>query len=131
MREGRKPFGADPRGGPWASVIARDSDFAERFALQDVQQYKLLVTDMAHSLIDRDTAPGAEPEELMALQMPALIIPGKDASHATSAARYLEECLPRADYWDAAPADQSEEATAARLLQFLAAADQPTDLPPP
>ncbi len=131
VREGRKPFGADPRGGPWASVIARDSDFAECFALQDVQQYKLLVTDMAHSLIDRDTAPGAEPEELMALKVPALIIPGKDASHATSAARYLEECLARADYWDAAPADQSEEATAVRLLKFLAAADQPTDLPPP
>lgn len=131
VREGRKPFGADPRGGPWASVIARDSDFAERFALQDVQQYKLLVTDMAHSLIDRDTAPGAEPEELMVLQIPTLIIPGKDASHATSAARYLEECLARAEYWDVAPADQSEEATAARLLQFLADANHQTDSPQP
>ncbi|WP_426172981.1 alpha/beta fold hydrolase [Massilia sp. TWR1-2-2] len=131
VREGRKPFGADPRGGPWASVIARDGDFAERFALQDVQQYEHLVTAMAHGLIDRDTAPGAEPEQLMALQIPALVIPGKDASHATSAARYLEECLPRAEYWDAAPADQSEEATAARLLQFLANADKLTDLPPP
>lgn len=131
VREGRKPFGADPRGGPWASVIARDSAFAERFALQDVQQYKLLVTDMAHSLIDRDTAPGAEPEELMVLQIPTLIIPGKDASHATSAARYLEECLARAEYWDVAPADQSEEATAARLLQFLADANHQTDSPQP
>lgn len=131
VREGRKPFGADPRGGPWASVIARDGDFAERFALQDVKQYELLVTDMAHGLIDRDTAPGAEPEELMALQIPALVIPGKDASHATSAARYLEECIARADYWDVAPADQSEEATAARLLQFLAEADQQTCPPPP
>ncbi|MES2756785.1 MAG: alpha/beta hydrolase [Pseudomonadota bacterium] len=131
VRESGKPFGADPRGGPWAAVIARDGHFAERFARQDVQQYKLLVTDMAHSLIDRDTAPGAEPEQLMALQIPALIIPGKDASHATSAARYLEECLAGADYWDAAPADQSEEATAARLLRFLADAEQPTHLPPP
>ena len=131
VRERCKPFGADPRGGPWASVIARDSDFAERFALQDVQQYKLLVTDMAHSLIDRDTAPGAEPEELMALQMPALIIPGKDASHATSAARYLEECLARAEYWDVSPADQSEETTTAHLLRFLADASKQTDLPPP
>lgn len=131
VREGRKPFGADPRGGPWASVIARDHDFAERFALQDVQQYKLLVTGMAHGLIDRDTAPGAEPEDLMALQIPALVIPGKDASHATSAARYLEECLPRAEYWDCAPAEQTEEATAARLLQFLAAANNQTDPPQP
>ncbi|MDB5755973.1 MAG: hypothetical protein JWR56_2401 [Massilia sp.] len=128
VRAGRKPFGADPRGGPWASVIARDSDFAERFALQDVEQYKLLVAGMARNLVDRDTAPGAEPEDLMALDIPALVIPGKDASHATSAARYLEECLPRAEYWDVAPADQTEEASAARLLEFLADANSHTEL---
>jgi pimeloyl-ACP methyl ester carboxylesterase len=127
VREGRKPFGADPRGGPWASVIARDGEFAARFALHDIEQYKLLVTAMAHGLIDRDTAPGAEPEDLMALQIPALVIPGKDASHATSAARYLEECLPRAEYWDAAPDDQTEAATAARLLRFLSDADADAD----
>jgi pimeloyl-ACP methyl ester carboxylesterase len=131
VREGRKPFGADPRGGPWASVIARDSAFAERFAQQDLEQYKLVVADMAHTLIDRDTAPGAEPEDLMALHIPALVIPGKDASHATSAARYLEECLPRAQYWDVAPEDQTEEASAARLLQFLADANSHTESPQP
>ena len=57
----------------------------------------------------------------MQLDIPALIVPGKDASHATSAARYLEECLSRAEYWDVAVADQDEERSAARLLQFLAA----------
>ena len=31
----------------------------------------------------------------MRLDIPALIVPGRDAAHATSAARYLEECLPR------------------------------------
>jgi len=30
-REG-KPFGAEPKGGPWASVIKRDPDFAARYA---------------------------------------------------------------------------------------------------
>ncbi len=128
VRESGKPFGADPRGGPWASVIARDSDFAERFALQEVEQYKRIVAAMAHGLVDRDTAPGAEPEDLMALQIPALVIPGKDASHATSAARYLEECLSGAHYWDAAPADQDEQGTAARLLEFLAGASHPTGI---
>ncbi|MDH4191648.1 MAG: alpha/beta hydrolase, partial [Betaproteobacteria bacterium] len=49
----------------------------------------------------------------------ALIVPGKDASHATSAARYLEECLPRAHYWDAPPSDQTEQSANARLLEFL------------
>src|SRR5258708_2751359 len=50
---------------------------------------------MCRALFDRDTAPGAEPEDLMRLDIPALVVPGHDASHATPAARYLEECLPR------------------------------------
>jgi hypothetical protein len=44
--------------------------------------------------------PGAEPEELLALKVPALILPGHTNFHATSCARYLEECLPGAEYWD-------------------------------
>jgi hypothetical protein len=74
---------------------------------------------MRRNLFDRDTSPGAEPEALMKLDIPALVIPGKDESHATSAARYLEECLPKAEYWDARPEDQTEQAAAARLLEFL------------
>ena len=57
----------------------------------------------------------------MRLEIPALIIPGHDRSHATSAARYLEECLPRAEYWDTAVAEQTEARTSARILEFLAA----------
>jgi pimeloyl-ACP methyl ester carboxylesterase len=131
VRESRKPFNADPRGGPWASVIARDPGFAATFAAFDPAQYQNIVAAMARTLIDRDTAPGAEPEDLMALRIPALIIPGKDASHATSAARYLEECLPLAEYWDAAPDAQTEPATAARLLEFLGKANSQPDTPTP
>jgi hypothetical protein len=40
--------------------------------------------------------------------------------NATSAARYLEECLPRAEYWDMAVAQQTEAPTNARILEFLA-----------
>jgi len=122
VRKEGKPFGADPRGGPWASVIKRDAAFAESYAERNVDDYKLIVVGMMRSLFDRDTAPGAEPEDLLRLDVPALIVPGHDAAHATSAARYLEECLPRADYWDVAVADQTEEATAARILAFLAKA---------
>jgi hypothetical protein len=114
-----KPFGADPRGGPWASVIRRDPVFAESFARQNVEDYRLVVTGMVRSLFDRDTAPGAEPEDLMRTAIPALIVPGRDASHATSAARYLEECLPRADYWDVPVADQTEATVPARVMEFL------------
>jgi pimeloyl-ACP methyl ester carboxylesterase len=119
--EGGKPFGADPRGGPWASVIRNDPAFAKFYAAQDVDRYKLIVAGMGRRLFDRDTAPGAEPEDLLRLDIPALIIPGHDASHATSAARYLEECLPHGEYWDVAVPEQTEERTSARLLEFLAA----------
>ena len=47
------------------------------------------------------------------------MVPGKDESHATSAARYLEECLPRSEYWDAPVAEQTHETAPARLIQFL------------
>ena len=114
-----KPFGADPRGGPWASVIRHDRAFAESYARQDVDKYKLIVAGMARTLFDRDTAPGAEPEDLLRLDIPALVVPGRDESHATSAARYLEECLPRAEYWDVPVASQTEETAPARLLEFL------------
>jgi pimeloyl-ACP methyl ester carboxylesterase len=117
-REG-KPFGADPRGGPWASVIRHDRAFAESFARQNVEEYKLVIAGMARTLFDRDTAPGAEPEDLMRSEIPALIVPGRDASHATSVARYLEECLPRAEYWDVPVADQTEETVPPRVLEFL------------
>jgi pimeloyl-ACP methyl ester carboxylesterase len=114
-----KSFGEDPRGGPWAAVLRHDRGFAEAYAKQNLERYKLVVAGMARTLFDRDTAPGAEPEDMLRLDIPALIIPGRDAAHATSAARYLEECLPKSDYWDVPVAGQTEEATAPRILQFL------------
>ena len=118
-REGGKPFGADPRGGPWASVLQSDADFAERYAKQDVEKYKLIVAGFVRTMFDRDTAPGAEAEDMLTCNVPAYIVPGNDASHATSAARYLHECLPKSEYWDAPVAAQTEEATMPRLIEFL------------
>ncbi len=74
---------------------------------------------MGSALFDRDTAPGAEPEDLLRLDIPAFIVPGHDESHATSAARYLEECLPKSEYWDVPVDDQTEARIAPRLLEFL------------
>jgi pimeloyl-ACP methyl ester carboxylesterase len=118
MQEG-KPFNAEPRGGPWASVIKSDRAFAEAYAKLDVEEYKQLVTEMCRTLFDRDTSPGAEPEDMLRLDIPTLVVPGRDASHATSAARYLEECLPRSEYWDVLPEEQTEQTAPARLLEFL------------
>ena len=114
-----KTFNQDPRGGIWASVIRRDPAFAEAYARQDVKEYTAVIAAIRRNLFDRDSAPGAEPEALLALDVPALVVPGRDKSHATSAARYLEECLPRAEYWDVAVADQTETSVPPRLLEFL------------
>ena len=112
-------FGRDPRVGPWAPVIRADAEFAAQYAEIDVEKYKCVLSEMARAFYDRDTAPGAEPEDLMKLDIPALIVPGRDPAHATSAARYLEECLPNSDYWDILPEDQTEEVVPARILAFL------------
>jgi len=114
-----KSFGEDPRGGPWVSVLRRDENFADNYVRQNVERYAQLVAGMARTLLDRDTAPGAEPEDMLRLNVPALIIPGRDATHATSAARYLEECLPNSQYWDVAVAEQTEQTAPARMLEFL------------
>jgi pimeloyl-ACP methyl ester carboxylesterase len=119
---GDKTFAQDPRVGPWAGVIRTDRAFAEDYLRREVERYIALLDEWAESLFDRDTVPGAEPEELMELEIPALVVPGQDANHATSAARYLEECLPRSEYWDVPVAEQTEETAPPRVIQFLHAA---------
>jgi pimeloyl-ACP methyl ester carboxylesterase len=119
VRETGKSFSEDPRGGLWAPVIRNDPAFADAYAKQNVDQYKLIVTAIARTMFDRDTAPGAEPEDLMRLNIPALIVPGRDEAHATSAARYVEECLRKSEYWDVLPAEQTEATAPPRILGFL------------
>ena len=117
--EGRS-FSQDPRVGPWAPVLRSDAAFATHFASQDPDRYLTTVSAMSRLLFDRDTVPGAEPEDLLLLDRPALIVPGDDPSHAISAARYLHECLPRARYWDVAVPEQTEGAVSDQLVRFLA-----------
>jgi pimeloyl-ACP methyl ester carboxylesterase len=112
-------FGKDPRVGPWSSVLRHDQDFEKQYRALDPDWYQLVVSGMARTLFDRDTAPGAEPEDLLALDIPALIVPGQDHSHATSAARFLEECIPGSQYWDVPVAGQTEDNAPARILEFL------------
>ncbi|WP_329137475.1 alpha/beta hydrolase [Streptomyces sp. NBC_01476] len=115
-------FSADPRVGPWASVLRRDPEFAARYAATDPARYRLLAGGTARLLFDRDTVPGPEPEDLLTLDVPALIVPGQDDSHAPSAARYLQECLPRAEFWDVPVAEQTEATAPERVLRFLGGA---------
>ncbi len=117
-----KNFSADPRGGPWCEPIRRSSSFAEDYAAIDVTRYLLIVRGMYEKLFDRDTAPGATPEELLRLEIPSLVVPGSDAAHATSAARYLQECLAGSVYWDIAADAQNEINAPTRVIDFLTAA---------
>lgn len=112
-------FSRDPRIGPWAGAIRADTAFADAYAAQDADRYRYLVAGMVRVLFDRDTVPGPEPEDLLRLDVPALVVPGRDASHATSAARCLEECLARAEYWDVPVAEQTEATAPPRVLAFL------------
>ncbi len=124
-RASNATFSQDPRIGPWASVLRTDDSFAEDFAARDVAGYAATVETMARTLFDRDTVPGAEPEQLMALEHPALVVPGEDTSHAPSAARYLQECLDRSEYWDVPVEKQTDETAPQRVLAFLQSSDSP------
>ncbi len=114
----KKSFWQDPEAGPWASCIARDEEFARVFMAQNQERYLGIVATSGPRLFDRDTAPGAEPEEIMGVQAPALIVPGDDPSHGTSAAHYLRECLPKAEFWNVMPPEQTTEKVCDRILDF-------------
>lgn len=116
-----KSFWMDPEAGPWASVIARDKEFAERFASQDPERYLGIIATSGRSLFDRDTAPGAEPEEVMGIKTPSLIIPGDDPSHATSGAHYLRELLAKSEFWNVMPPEQTTQKICDRILEFCRA----------
>lgn len=112
-------FSQDPRGGPWVNAIRNSDAFAAAYAALDAEPYKLAVASMYRGLFDRDTAPGAEAEDLLALDIPALIVPGGDDAHATSAAMYLHECLKNSEYVDIPPREQSAENIPGRVVEFL------------
>ncbi len=113
-----KSFWQDPEAGPWASAIARDPRFAEVFAQQDPERYLGIVAASGRGLFDRDMPPGAEPEEIMAMKVPAVIIPGDDPAHATSGAHYLRELLPKPEFWPVMPPEQTPERVRDRILEF-------------
>src|SRR6185295_548268 len=100
------------------ALIARDSAFAGQFAAQDLERYLGMIITSGRGLFDRDTAPGAEPENVLGVKAPSLIIPGDDPSHATSGAHYLRELLPKAYFWNVMPPEQMTQKVCDRILEF-------------
>lgn len=113
-------FSEDGRLGPWVTVLRHDPEFLAQYVGFDRDRYRTIVSGMSRLLFDRDTVPGPEPEDLLVSEIPALIVPGEDSSHAPSAARYLQECLPHNEYWDVPVAAQTAETAPARVTDFLA-----------
>jgi len=113
-----KSFWTDPEAGPWASVLAHDKAFAEAFAAQDIERYAGLCEASGRTLFDRDTTPGAEPEEIMGMTMPALIMAGDDPAHTLSASHYLKELLPKPQLWPIVPPNQTSDNVRDRILEF-------------
>ena len=112
-------FGEDPCVGPWAPVIRTDPDFAADYAAMDPDRYQVVLAGLCTTMFDRNSVPGPEPEDLLLLDVPTLVVPGQDASHATSAARFLHECLGGSQYWDVPVAEQTEVTASERVLRFL------------
>jgi pimeloyl-ACP methyl ester carboxylesterase len=124
-KSGEATFAQDPRVGPWVSVIRTDPAFADDYQRRVLDEYLAVLTSWADALFDRDTVPGPEPDRLLTLEIPALVVPGNDPNHALSAAHYLHECLPLSEFWDVLPEQQTGENASQRVLTFLQSSDSP------
>lgn len=111
-------FWMDPEIGPWGSPAAVYPEFAEQLMAMDLDQY-IRICEQSQDTIFNDTMPsGASGEELMAIQIPALIMSGADTRHTRSSAWALKELLPKSELWNVFPPDQTGENTLAQVLGF-------------
>jgi pimeloyl-ACP methyl ester carboxylesterase len=89
-------FWSDPEAGPWASVIAADDSFAKFFVRQNFDRYLKVVAQCRDHLFSDAMPSGVTNSQLMAMRIPAFVMPGDDALHATSSAHVLRELIPHA-----------------------------------
>jgi pimeloyl-ACP methyl ester carboxylesterase len=124
-----KNFMRDPETGPWASSIFNDANFAEGFVTQDVDAYLDIVARSRDALFPDTFVSGVPPQDLMGIDIASSIWPGDDASHSTSAAQQLRELMPRMEYWDLHPSEQTHENMLERIVRFKKLIET-TGLPP-
>lgn len=128
-RASGKNFMRDPETGPWACAIANDADFAERFAKQNLEPYLALVAASRDTMFPDTFVSGPPPQELLTIDVPAVVWPGDDASHAMSSAHQLCELLPRMQFWDLHPDKQTAENMLTQIVEFKKTVET-TGLPP-
>jgi len=117
----KQSFWADTAAGPWATVIATDPSFAEAFARQDPARYASIVEESRDHLFSTTMPTGASGDQLMRMDVPAFIMSGDDASHATSAAHALRELMPGAKLSPVMPPQQNRESVTQWLRESVAA----------
>jgi pimeloyl-ACP methyl ester carboxylesterase len=111
-------FWVDPEIGPWGSPAAVYPEFARELANQDVDRY-LGVCARSRDAIFNDTMPsGASGEELMRIEVPALIMSGADSRHTRSASWALKELMPQSELWELLPPHQTGQNTLEQILRF-------------
>jgi pimeloyl-ACP methyl ester carboxylesterase len=118
-----KNFQDDPEAGPWSTPIFNDAAFTARYVKQNVPRYLEIVAASREAMFPSGFVSGPDAEELMQVDIPALVWPGDDPSHATSAAHQLRELMPRVDYWDLHPSQQTWQKQLERLLAFRKAVE--------
>jgi pimeloyl-ACP methyl ester carboxylesterase len=102
-----RSFWSEPEAGPWASVLATDAAFAESFVRQDYDRYLEILARTRNELFNFATPSGATGEQLLAIDVPAFIMPGNDALHPYSSAHALRELMPHAKLATLMPAQQN------------------------
>jgi pimeloyl-ACP methyl ester carboxylesterase len=115
-------FWADPESGPWATVLAQEEAFAAKYVKQDLEQYRAVVADSRDTVFDDTMPSGATGEQLMAIKLPAFIMSGDDASHATSAAHALRELIPGSVLSPLMPPQQNAATATAWIRESVASA---------
>jgi len=111
-------FWLDPEIGPWGSPAAIYPEFAAQLVRQEVGPYLDICARSRDAIFDDTMPSGASGEELLAMQIPALIMSGADTRHTRSAAWALKELMPRSELWEVLPPDQTGANTLEQILKF-------------
>lgn len=113
-------FWQDPASGPWASVIARNANFAQALLRQSLDRYLGIVAVSRDTLFPDNQPTGVAPEELMGFATPTLVIGGNDEVHTRSAAWTMHELIPGAQIAPEFPPDQDAERVTRWIREFVA-----------
>jgi pimeloyl-ACP methyl ester carboxylesterase len=116
-------FWANPEAGPWSSVIASDDSFSQTYVRQDLDRYLEIVAQSRDNLFSDAMPSGVTSSQLITMHMPAFVMPGDDALHATSAAHVLRELMPHAKLSRLMPRQQTAASIEHWVYESVAACD--------